>query len=343
MKICSFDIESTHYLEEQGQTIELGLVMIDTNKIKSLVDVHQTPKLRILVHNDPLHGNYEAIEMNMKVLKEINDLIKADKSLPFNQKKKNTFVNIPSNDPLLTTYLVDPFNFVKALVLWLHANNIYEMVNNPTDYKQRAFDETINMLKNTKIYANNWKSVYDDCKIYMDALLMAGKNIATFDLPFLRRTIPGFDTVIKVKKRIIDPAIIYTSANDIVPPDLAECKNRIGIKNTTVAHTGINDTIDINILLYFHFRLEQELSSFTIINKDNPNEYTIKVCATHDIQSEIEKHKSEDTIVITNQKLYEISMKNRLQVFHTAMEHANQILEPVPDMGEAVNNMINNG
>jgi len=322
MKICSFDIESTHFLESEGQVIELGLVLIDTAKIRTLSDVYNTPKLRILVHNDPLHGNYEAINMNSEVLGVINDLVKADKNLPFDQKYYNTFKNIESDDEMLTTYLVNPFNFVKAFVLWLDDNDVYEMTN-ASFYKQKTYDTSINMLRQSKIYPDNWQRIYNDCNIYHDALLMAGKNVATFDLPFLRKTIPGFDSVIKVKKRVIDPAIIFSNGKDLVPPDLSECKNRVGIKNTTVAHTGIDDTIDINVLLYFHFRLEQELSSFTVINKNNPDEYEIRVCYAHDLPVEIETYKTDDTIVITNQKLYEMSMKNRLQIFQSAMKSIN--------------------
>lgn len=84
----------------------------------------------------------------------------------------------------------------------------------------------------------------------------AGKNVAGFDLPFLRKCIPGWDQM-RVRHRVLDPAMLYTDPfTDQVPPDLAECLKRAGL-DTTVTHEALDDAIQVVRLLRAKYPLNR--------------------------------------------------------------------------------------
>lgn len=74
---------------------------------------------------------------------------------------------------------------------------------------------------------------------------IAGKNVASFDLPFLRN-LPEFTETFKIKQRILDPAILYfePSIDKYGLPNLEDCKKRAGL-HATVAHTALADAWDV--------------------------------------------------------------------------------------------------
>lgn len=74
-------------------------------------------------------------------------------------------------------------------------------------------------------------------------LVIAGKNIAGFDLPFLRN-FPAFNTF-KFHHRVIDPGMMYFDPrNDNVPPDMKECKKRAKLPEH-VSHEALDDAWDV--------------------------------------------------------------------------------------------------
>lgn len=82
----------------------------------------------------------------------------------------------------------------------------------------------------------------------------AGKNFATFDLPFLKAI--GFPEVFR--HRVLDPVPLYVEKEDEVLPDFKTCKERAmrdGAKFDTaeIAHTGIQDALDIVDLIRFAY------------------------------------------------------------------------------------------
>jgi len=80
-------------------------------------------------------------------------------------------------------------------------------------------------------------------------VLAAGKNFAGFDRMFLDR-LPGFNELISIKRRALDPALLYTDLlNDEEPPSLEECKRRAGIEDTAVSHDPLEDAWDVVRLL----------------------------------------------------------------------------------------------
>ena len=80
---------------------------------------------------------------------------------------------------------------------------------------------------------------------YLDTKpVIAGKNVAGFDLPFLNVCIPDWK-YIKFHHRVIDPGMLYfNSHTDNVPPDLKECKKRAGLPEL-VTHEALDDAWDV--------------------------------------------------------------------------------------------------
>lgn len=76
-------------------------------------------------------------------------------------------------------------------------------------------------------------------------ITVAGKNFATFDMRFLEN-LEGFSSYIKFHQRVIDPAVFYFDGSmDKELPNLSLCKERAGIRDTTIAHRTIKDAWDI--------------------------------------------------------------------------------------------------
>lgn len=76
------------------------------------------------------------------------------------------------------------------------------------------------------------------------AITVAGKNVANFDLPFLRANIQEWADI-QVRHRTIDPAILYFDPTiDDQLPDSKTCMERAGIPGP-VAHTALEDALVI--------------------------------------------------------------------------------------------------
>jgi DNA polymerase III epsilon subunit-like protein len=80
-------------------------------------------------------------------------------------------------------------------------------------------------------------------------ILFGGKNVASFDLPFLDEL--GFGRTIKRKHRVLDPAMLYIEPSDVVPPDLDTCIRRSGLDIPTgKRHRALVDAEIVNRLIY---------------------------------------------------------------------------------------------
>jgi oligoribonuclease len=74
-------------------------------------------------------------------------------------------------------------------------------------------------------------------------LVVAGKNVAGFDLPFIRE-LPR-SHYLSFYHRTIDPAMLYFDPKiDEIPPDLSTCKKRAGFE-TYVSHNALDDAWDV--------------------------------------------------------------------------------------------------
>lgn len=86
---------------------------------------------------------------------------------------------------------------------------------------------------------------FDDDKNFfineIPTLVVAGKNVAGFDIPFVK-LLPGMP---KFHHRVIDPGMMYFDPrNDNVPPDLKECKKRAKLPEH-VSHEALDDAWDV--------------------------------------------------------------------------------------------------
>jgi oligoribonuclease len=73
---------------------------------------------------------------------------------------------------------------------------------------------------------------------------VAGKNFGVFDKLFLQ-DLPWWVKLIKVRQRILDPAILMVDWNsDESLPSLSVCKERAGFNNH-VTHNALEDAWDV--------------------------------------------------------------------------------------------------
>ena len=72
---------------------------------------------------------------------------------------------------------------------------------------------------------------------------VAGKNFGAFDLQFLNKK-TDLNKHVKIRHKILDPAILYLKGSDIALPGMEDCKLRAGLSKE-VAHNAIDDAIDV--------------------------------------------------------------------------------------------------
>ena len=78
---------------------------------------------------------------------------------------------------------------------------------------------------------------------------VAGKNFASFDLQFIKKKTDLLKHV-EIRRRIIDPSILYLDVADEALPGTSLCKKRADL-DEQVAHTAIDDAIDVIKLLRY--------------------------------------------------------------------------------------------
>lgn len=75
--------------------------------------------------------------------------------------------------------------------------------------------------------------------------LIAGKNVASFDIPRLRHQCPTWDQYIPCHSRTLDPGmLLWDPKRDDLPPGSNECLSRCGLTKTT-QHTALEDARDV--------------------------------------------------------------------------------------------------
>ncbi len=84
--------------------------------------------------------------------------------------------------------------------------------------------------------------------------VVAGKNVAGFDLPFLNANglmemAPNGDQF-RVHRRTLDPALGLMLPTDDHPPDLATCLERADLPPVDGAHTAVADALAVDSLIW---------------------------------------------------------------------------------------------
>jgi DNA polymerase III epsilon subunit-like protein len=120
-------------------------------------------------------------------------------------------------------------------------------------------DEENNLSTNYKIYREflRWIALEFESNDPNEKLTIAGKNFATFDLPFLEE-LPGFERerfFTYFHRRILDPALFFVDFEvDNHIPNLQECLDRIRYNKNykTVTHDALEDAQKIIYLIKNH-------------------------------------------------------------------------------------------
>ena len=85
--------------------------------------------------------------------------------------------------------------------------------------------------------------------------VMAGKNVASYDLLFLRQ-LPGWGTLLRAEPATLDPAVFYLNWHkDSRLPSMSICKARAQLSDTAVAHEALADALDVVRLLRPFYQL----------------------------------------------------------------------------------------
>jgi oligoribonuclease len=95
------------------------------------------------------------------------------------------------------------------------------------------------------LLANGFKPDKKDCV----SITLAGKNVGTFDLLFLRE-LPGWGTLVKAEPAVLDPAAFYLNWHkDSRLPSMLICQARYGDAEPHVAHEALADALEVVRLL----------------------------------------------------------------------------------------------
>lgn len=82
--------------------------------------------------------------------------------------------------------------------------------------------------------------------------VLAGKNVASFDIPFLKKLKNGQELNLITSYMSLDPAILYMTADDHHVPSLGECLERAGLPSE-VSHDALGDAEQVRDLIELHF------------------------------------------------------------------------------------------
>lgn len=218
MIYISIDIETTGLERDRYQILSIGAILEDTTK---KLPFDKIPKFHAAILHNEITGSPYALNMNKDLIESIVQYQNAD-----DQDEKNDLVHMKGMQFLKEDQVVEAF------FRWLCDNNM-------VDFK---FTDMRVMTENGKSYpalTSKMKPV---------SINVAGKNFASFDKIFLER-LPRWQQVIRIRQRIIDPSVMFTSWNeDETLPNLHVCKQRAKIEGV-VTHNALEDAWDVIQLL----------------------------------------------------------------------------------------------
>lgn len=213
MKYVSIDIETTGLDSEKHKVLSIAGIIEDT---ETKLPYEELPKFNVILLQDELVGSPFALTMNAEIIKMIGDYREGGEEVR-EDLIKNSGYQFLRKDEVSAEF----FRF-------LYRNNMYQT---PFQVNERV--EIIDGITYPSI--NNAKPI---------SINVAGKNFGTFDKLFLEK-IPRWKQLIRVRQRIIDPAILHCNWNyDEKLPSLNECKIRSGIQGK-VSHEALEDAWDV--------------------------------------------------------------------------------------------------
>ena len=118
--------------------------------------------------------------------------------------------------------------------MWMNQEILKRIADRRTGYTYMPID----MLD--ECFAD-WLHEHD--MVLEDRVVIAGKNVQGFDLPFLCRH--GFGRKFRMDHKVIDPGTLFFDPKlDNVPPSLGTCLSRSGF-GPTVKHAAVEDSLDV--------------------------------------------------------------------------------------------------
>ena len=137
-----------------------------------------------------------------------------------------------------------------AGALALNARLLQELAGKEPNPELCTPDELLPQLREF-LLLHGFKPDKKDCV----AVTMAGKNIASFDLGFLKE-LPGWGTLLRADPAMLDPAAFYLNwRKDSRLPSMSICKARARFPDREVAHEALADALDVVRLLRPFYQL----------------------------------------------------------------------------------------
>lgn len=211
MIICSLDIETTGIDQTHDMILSLGAVLDDTTNVKPLEEL---PAFHVYINHNTLTGNIYALSMNKNNIDRIIALRKEHQDYIF------------------------------------AGEDIQERVQRSVEVSNLYKDGLVEDIQSLKEIFEQWLNNHT-IDSQDKQIVIAGKQAARFDLPFLEKQGFGIDYFYnskKFSKRIIDPSILYTTWSEEVLPSTDLCLERSGL-NTGIIHDALQDSINVLLLI----------------------------------------------------------------------------------------------
>lgn len=223
MKYISIDVETSGLDHEANQVLSIGAIIEDTN---NPLPLDKCPKFHAAIRHDEITGSVFAINLNRELIETMVAYQEAKSQEEKDEVEAWSGMRFYHKDDI-----------VEAFYHFLYLNGMVKI------------DLNANMMEAVVKINRDGKSVpVLTSRIKPTHITVAGKNFATFDKLFLEK-LPRWKQVIRIKQRILDPAILYVDwKNDENLPSLSECKERAGI-NGIVTHNALEDAWDVIELL----------------------------------------------------------------------------------------------
>ncbi|WP_426058285.1 hypothetical protein [Hymenobacter sp. B1770] len=131
-----------------------------------------------------------------------------------------------------------------AGALALNARLLVELAEKKPNPELCTPDELLPQLREF-LLAHGFRPNPKDCL----NVTMAGKNVASYDLGFLKE-LPGWGTLVRADPAMLDPAAFYLNWHkDSRLPSMSICKARAQFDDHEVAHEALADALDVVRLL----------------------------------------------------------------------------------------------
>lgn len=168
-------------------------------------------------------------------------------------------VNSPYSLNLFITYGFDPWQRADDFVMKMHkASGLYDEWHTAPRIGQTQTQTQTDKPVWGSVNVNQAAATFRcwlNCIGFVDPedprprITVAGKNVASFDMPFLRQCIPNWNTHFSIKQRVLDPGILYLRpTEDQEVPDQSECLKRAGLPSH-VSHDAVDDARQVIQLL----------------------------------------------------------------------------------------------